>query len=68
MGYHKAASGHDGATTMLRLGLEKLGAFSDHASGVDVGTLRARIARDVAEPEPAARLADDPPRITLLRR
>src|SRR5262249_62287648 len=68
VGYHKAASGHDGATTMLRLGLEKLGAFSDHACGVDVGTLRGRITRDIAEPEARTRLADDPPRITLLRR
>jgi predicted metal-dependent hydrolase len=47
VGYHKWTSGHDGAGRMLGLGLEKLGAFSDVAWGVDVGALRAQVERDL---------------------
>jgi predicted metal-dependent hydrolase len=51
VGYHKWTSGHPGAARMLGLGLDKLSAFPDVAWGIDLGTLRGRVAdhRDAAE-------------------
>ena len=68
VGYHKGASGHLGATRMLGLGAEKLAAFPPVAWGVDVESLRRRVAEDLAAAKGgalAARLAAAPPRIRL---
>jgi predicted metal-dependent hydrolase len=72
VGYHKLASGYDGAARMLGLGLEKLAALPNVAWGVDVGALRTRVAEDVATFEGTtgsvdARLTTDPPRLTVRR-
>jgi predicted metal-dependent hydrolase len=67
VGYHKLAAGYDGAVRMLGLGLEKLAAFPDVAWSVDVGALRARARQDVDGAAARARLATDPPRITMRR-
>lgn len=69
VGYHKLASGNDGAARMLGLGLEKLASVADDALGIDVGALRRRATldrerlegRDVDEA--LAALASDPPRL-----
>ncbi len=69
VGYHKLASGNDGAARMLGLGLEKLAAVADDALGIDVGALKLRAAddlerlerRDVAGARTA--IASDPPRL-----
>src|SRR5262249_61826760 len=65
VGYHKSASGYVGAARMLRLGLEKLGAFEEVTAGVAVGALRARIREDLAAfdggADPAERPAPAPP-------
>lgn len=74
VGYHKLASGNDGAARMLGLGLEKLAAVADDALGIDVGALkwraehdRARLAcRDLVGVR--ADLAEDPPRLLPLAR
>ena len=58
---HKDAAGHPGAERMLRLGLEKLGAFPDVAYGVAVGRLRGRVAADVAFLSGGDSLAGRPP-------
>jgi len=47
VGWHKLASGHDGAARMLAIGLEKLAPFAGDALGVDVASLRARAERDL---------------------
>jgi predicted metal-dependent hydrolase len=67
VGYHKLASGYDGAARMLGLGAEKLAAFPDVAWGIDVGALRARAAQDAASAGAAMRLASDPPRLVVRR-
>jgi uncharacterized protein len=72
VGYHKLASGYDGAARMLGLGLEKLRPFPAAAWTVDVEALRTRVAEDVdalaATADAAeARLSTDPPRIALRR-
>jgi hypothetical protein len=69
VGYHKAASGHPGATRMLEMGGEKLAAFPDVAWGVAVGRLRQRVAEDVAADEGGVgvRLGAEPPRIALVK-
>ena len=72
VGYHKLASGYDGAPRMLGLGLEKLRPFPATAWTVDVAGLRTRVAEDVAAlaagPDAAeARLSTDPPRIAVRR-
>jgi uncharacterized protein len=72
VGYHKLASGYDGAARMLGLGLEKLRSFPAAAWTVDVEALRTRVAEDVdalaATTDAAeARLSTDPPRIALRR-
>jgi hypothetical protein len=69
VGYHKLASGNDGAARMLGLGLEKLAPVPDDALGIDVGALKRRALqdrtllerRDVAGA--LAGLATDPPRL-----
>ena len=69
VGYHKLASGNDGAARMLGLGLEKLAAVDDDALGIDVGALKRRAAQDRERLErrdvEAARadVARDPPRL-----
>jgi uncharacterized protein len=72
VGYHKLASGYDGAARMLGLGLEKLRPFPAAAWTVDVEALRTRVAEDVdalaATADAAeARLSTDPPRIAVRR-
>jgi len=72
VGYHKLASGYDGATRMLGLGLEKLRPFPATAWTVDVEALRTRVAEDVAAlaataDAAEARLSTDPPRIAVRR-
>ena len=72
VGYHKLASGYDGATRMLGLGLEKLRPFPATAWTVDVEALRTRVAEDVAALATTAdaveaRLSRDPPRIAVRR-
>ena len=66
VGYHKWTSGHPGAARMLGLGLEKLAAFPDVAWGIDVGTLRARVAGDRAAAEGAMTPMTRAPRIVLI--
>jgi predicted metal-dependent hydrolase len=69
VGYHKLASGNDGASRMLGIGLEKLASFDDAVLGIDLGALRARAALDRArlEGHDAAGAIDglrrDPPRL-----
>ena len=73
VGYHKLASGNDGAARMLAIGLEKLVPFADDALGIDLGALRRRAAldrerldgRDAAAAE--AELAIEPPRLLPVR-
>jgi predicted metal-dependent hydrolase len=72
VGYHKLASGYDGAARMLGLGLEKLRPFPPTAWTVDVDALRTRVAEDVAALAAGAdaaevRLSNDPPRIVVRR-
>jgi len=68
VGYHKRASGHPGAEKMLGLALEKLSALPDVCAGVRVAELRRRIGSDLAAPgRLSERLAEDPPRIRLVR-
>jgi uncharacterized protein len=71
VGYHKLASGYDGAARMLGLGLEKLRPFPATAWTVDVEGLRTRVAEDVAalaaRADAAERLSTDPPRIAVRR-
>jgi predicted metal-dependent hydrolase len=66
VGYHKWTSGHPGAARMLGLALEKLAAFPDVAWGIDVGTLRASVARDRTAAEDVATRAATPPRIQVI--
>ena len=66
VGYHKWTSGHPGAARMLGLGLEKLAAFPDVAWGIDVGTLRARVAGDRAAAEGGMTPMTRAPRIVLI--
>ena len=73
VGYHKLASGNEGAARMLGIGLEKLAGFPDDALAIDVGALRRRATLDrerldggdLAEAE--ASLAIDPPRLLPVR-
>ena len=72
VGYHKLASGYDGAARMLGLGVEKLRAFPATAWTVDVAALRTRVAEDVAAlaaggDAAEVRLSKDPPRIAVRR-
>jgi uncharacterized protein len=66
VGYHKRTSGHPGAARMLGLGLEKLAAFPEVAWGIDVGTLRARVAGDRTAAEGTMTPMTKPPRIFLI--
>lgn len=66
VGYHKWTSGHVGAARMLGLGLEKLAAFPDVAWGVDVGALRACVARDRTAAEGAMTRLTGAPHIVLI--
>lgn len=69
VGYHKLASGNDGAARMLGLGLEKLAVVADDALGIDVGALKRRAADDLERLErrdvagARAGIASDPPRL-----
>lgn len=69
VGYHKLASGNDGAARMLGIGLEKLASFDDVVLGIDLGSLRVRAALDRArlEQRDVAGATDglhcDPPRL-----
>lgn len=69
VGYHKLASGSDGAARMLGIGLEKVAPFADDVLGIDVGALRRRTAIDHARLErrdtvgALASLRGDPPRL-----
>ncbi len=65
VGYHKAASGHPGATRMLRLGAGKLAAFPAVAWGVHVERLRQRVADDLAAAATGDALAATPPRLRI---
>lgn len=47
VGWHKLASGNDGAARMLEIGLAKLAPFAGDVLGVDVASLRARAERDL---------------------
>lgn len=71
VGYHKLASGNDGAARMLGIGLEKLAALDGAVLGVDLDALRGRAALDLERlrtGEDAARLlATDPPRLLPAR-
>ncbi len=70
VGYHKAASGYDGAARMLGLGLAKLAAFEAHAWTVDVEALRARVRTDLdalaSGADAGAVFAAGPPRLRLV--
>jgi predicted metal-dependent hydrolase len=66
VGYHKWTSGHPGAARMLGLGLEKLAAFPDAAWGIDVGSLRARVAEDSTAAEAGGTRTTQSPRILLV--
>jgi len=61
VGYHKRASGYDGAARMLGLGAAKLAAFPAVAWGVDVDALRRRVAADLDDVAAAG-----PPRLALV--
>jgi hypothetical protein len=69
VGYHKLASGNEGAARMLGLGLDKLAAVADDALGIDVGALKRRAAQDRERLErrdvegARAGVASDPPRL-----
>lgn len=69
VGYHKLASGNDGAARMLGIGLEKLASFGDEVLGIDLGALRRRATLDRARLErrdvagACATLEGDPPRL-----
>lgn len=69
VGYHKLASGNDGAPRMLEIGLEKIAPIPDDVLGIDLGALRARATLDLARlrrGDAAAALAaltQDPPRL-----
>jgi hypothetical protein len=73
VGYHKLASGNDGAAHMLAIGLEKLAPFADDVLAIDVGLLRARAQRDLEHLEGGRRavalddLRQDPPRLLPAR-
>lgn len=73
VGYHKLASGNDGAARMLDIGLEKLAPLADDLLGIDLGTLRRRAALDrerLARHDVAAAraaLTNDPPRLLPVR-
>jgi hypothetical protein len=67
VGYHKLASGNVGASRMLSLGAEKLGAFPDVVRGVEVAALRRRAETDAAAIDAggaAERLLARPPAIS----
>ena len=49
VGYHKLASGFDGAARMLEIGLEKLAPLPDDVLGIALGALRARAAADLTQ-------------------
>lgn len=67
--YHKASAGHVGVERMLGLAATKLAPFAAVAYGIDVETLRRRVAEDLAivtrRGDLGARLVDDPPRIAM---
>lgn len=73
VGYHKLASGNDGAAHMLAIGLEKLAPFADDVLAIDVGQLRARARRDLEHLRDGRRAAalddlkQDPPRLLPAR-
>jgi hypothetical protein len=71
VGYHKLASGHDGAARMLEIGLEKLAPLKGDVLAVDLGALRARAQRDLeqlrAGADALAELRRDPPRLLPAR-
>jgi len=73
VGYHKLASGNDGAAHMLAIGLEKLAPFAGDVLAVDLGRLRVRAARDLEllragrRSEALHGLEQDPPRLLPAR-
>ena len=71
VGYHKLASGFDGAARMLDIGLAKLTPFAGDALGLGLAALRARAQRDRdalrAGTDVAVDLQRDPPRLLPAR-
>ena len=72
VGYHKLASGFDGAARMLEIGLAKVAPFAGDALGVGLDALRARAQRDreslrAGAADPALDVHRDPPRLLPAR-
>lgn len=71
VGYHKLASGHDGAARMLDIGVEKLAPFAGDVLGIDLATLRERARRDLellrGGGDALGELQRDPPRLVPAR-
>ncbi len=72
VGYHKLASGFDGAPRMLEIGLAKVAPFAGDALGVGLDALRVRAQRDLESlragaADPALDVHRDPPRLLPAR-
>ena len=71
VGYHKLASGFDGAARMLEIGLEKVAPFADDALGIGLGSLRERARHDLGllrtGGDAVGGLRSDPPRLLPAR-
>ena len=66
VGYHKWASGHPGAQTMLAMGLDTLASLPDECGGVRLKALRQRVRQDLTRLDELPRGPDgQAARITL---
>jgi uncharacterized protein len=70
VGYHKLTQRYAGGEKLLAMGLEKLASYADDHSGLDLTTLRAGVAADLARAADARRCGVDatpqPPRLLPL--